>query len=383
MPIPEIHVQPIQSRSERKEFVLFPWKVYRGDPNWVPPLISDVMKMLDPHHHPFHEHAEVQCFLARRGGGGPGAGQVLGRIAAIVNRAHNEFQGERTGFFGFFDVLPDPRIPPFLLRAAADWLKERGMERMRGPANFSSNEEWGLLVDGFDRPPMVMMTYNPPAYAGYLEDFGLVKAKDLVAYYMEGDAPPERLTRLADRIEKSVNVRVRSLDKSRFREEVEKVREVYNSAWEKNWGFVPMTPAEIDHMAKELKPVFDPELILFAEVDGKPIGFAMALPDLNQALKKANGHLYPFGLVKMLLAARKIHALRVLTLGLVKEYRRKGIDTLMYLRLFQNGLKRGHRAGEFSWILEDNLPMRQALDNMGARVYKTYRLYDYPLNGSL
>ncbi len=381
MPLPDVQIEPVRSRADFKAFATFPWKVYKRDPNWVPPLIVDVLKMLDPAHHPFHEHAEVQCFLARRGSrrnGGP-SGEVVGRIAAIVNRAHNEIHEEKTGFFGFFETLPDPSVPPALLQTAAEWLRARGMERMRGPANFSSNEEWGLLIDGFDRPPMVMMTYNPREYARYLEDFGCIKAKDILAYYLESDTPPDRLLRVADRIVRETGVTIRSMDMKRFPEEVAIVREVYNAAWERNWGFVPMTEGEIAHMAKELKPVVDPELVLFAEVAGKPVGFAMALPDLNRALKKANGRLWPFGLVKMLIEAKRIHELRVLTLGLVPEYRKRGIDVLMYLRLFQNGTRRGYRAGEFSWVLEDNAAMRKPLENMGAHVYKTYRLYDYPL----
>ncbi len=380
-PLPDIQVEPARSRADLSAFVEFPWSVYRGDPHWVPPLRADVKKMLDPAHHPFHQHAQVQCFLARRGArsGGRPAGQVVGRIAAIVNRAHNEFHGEKTGFFGFFETLPDPTVPPFLFQAAAGWLKEQGMERMRGPASFSSNEEWSLLVDGFDRSPMVMMTYNPPAYASYLEDFGFRKAKDLVAYYLDNQTIPERLLRAADRLERESGVVIRTLNMKRFAEEVGRVREVYNSAWERNWGFVPMTEAEIEHMAKELKPAVDPDIFLFAEKDGRPVGFAMALPDLNRALQKANGRLFPFGLIKILIEAKKIHELRVLALGLVPEYRRKGIDALMYLRLFQNGVRRGYTAGEFSWILEDNQAMRRPMENLGARVYKTYRVYDYPL----
>jgi hypothetical protein len=380
MPLPEIEVAPVGSRGELKEFVTFPWKVYRGDSNWVPPLIQDAMKMLDPAHHPFHQHAEVQCFLARRKGGGRGKdGEVVGRIAAFVNRLHNEVHGERTGFFGFFETIADPSVPPFLFRAAAGWLKERGMERMRGPANFSSNEEWALLIDGFDRPPAVMMTYNPPEYARYIEDFGFAKAKDLVAYYLDDPNPPERIVRFSERLQRDGKIRVRTLDMKNYDREVERVREVYNQAWEANWGFVPMTEAEIDHMAKEMKPVVDPNLVLFAEADGRTVAFAMALPDLNQALRKANGRLFPFGLVRMLIESKKIHLLRVLTLGVIKEFRHQGVDSLLFLNLYRNGVNRGFTAGEFSWVLEDNVRIRRALEAIGAKVYKTYRLYDYPL----
>lgn len=380
MPIPDVRITPVTTRAEMTEFITLPWRVYRGDPNWVPPLISDVRKMLDPAKHPFHEHGEVQCFLARRGpSSGSDSGKVVGRIAAIVNRLHNEVHDEKTGFIGFFDTMPDAGIPPYLFRAAADWLQARGMERMRGPASFSSNEEWGLLVDGFERPPMVLMTYNPPAYARYFDDYGFEKVKDLVAYYMRADVPmPERLLRGVERTE-GPEVTIRSLDMKHYAREVERVREVYNAAWEKNWGFVPMTPAEIEHMAKELKPVVDPDLVLFAECEGKTVGFSLAVPDANRALKAANGKLFPFGLVRMLLAAKRITEVRVLTLGVIPEYRRRRIDMMLYLRLWQTGLRKGKTGGEFSWILEDNMLIRRSLDRLGAKVYKTYRLYDYPL----
>jgi GNAT superfamily N-acetyltransferase len=249
------------------------------------------------------------------------------------------------------------------------------MEVLRGPACFSSNEEWGLLVDGFDSPPRVMMPYNPPRYGAYLEQNGFTKAKDLVAYYLDDPDPPERIVRVAEKMAERKGVIVRTLDMRHFNREVEKIRRVYNRAWEKNWGFVPMTESEIEHMAKELKPVVKPDLVLIAEHGDEPVGFALALPDLNAALKHANGRLFPFGLFKILWHARKIRMLRVLTLGLVPEFRGTGIDQLLYLRIFEGGQKLGIVEGEFSWILEDNQPMRRALDKLGAQVYKTYRVY--------
>lgn len=380
MPIPDVRVAPVTTKAELKAFVTFPWTVYRDDPNWVPPLIGDTMKLFDPAKHPFHEHAEVRCFLARRGpSSGHEAGRVVGRIAAIINRLHNEFHREKTGFFGFFDSVPDPGIPPVLFRIAADWLRERGMDRMRGPASFSSNEEWGLLVDGFDRSPMVMMTYNPPAYARYLEDFGFLKAKDLLAYYMSSDTRmPDRLQRAAEKAE-GPPVTIRPIDMKHFMEEVGRIRDVYNSAWEKNWGFVPMTPAEIDHLARELKPVVDPDFLVFAECEGKTVGFSLVLPDANRALKAANGRLFPFGLLRMLIEAKRIREVRVLTLGVIPQYRRRRIDMMLYLYILQTAVRKGIIGGELSWILEDNLLIRRALERLGARVYKTYRLYDYQL----
>ncbi len=379
MPIPEVEIVPVESGPDVRRFVKFPWGVYRGDPNWVPPLIADTCRMLTPGRHPFHEHADVQCFIAERTGSARSGRGVVGRIAAIVNHLHNEVHGEKTGFFGFFETLPDPTVPPFLFEAAAAWLRAKGMEVMRGPASFSGNEEWGLLIDGFDRPPMVKMSYNPPEYAGYIESFGFRKVKDLVAYHLDNVEPPARIVRAAGRMARQAKVTVRTMDKKRFRSEVELIREIYNGAWEKNWGFVPMTKAEIEHMARELKPVVNPDLVVFAEAEGKPVGFAFALPDLNQALKKANGRLFPFGLIRMLIASRKIREVRVLTLGVLGEYRNRGVDSLMSLAMFRSGKEHGYTGGEFSWVLEDNRAMRRVLEHMGARVYKTYRLYDIPL----
>lgn len=380
MPLPDFTIAPLRGARDLEAFVRFPWQVYRGDPSWIPPLVSDVRKMLDRRRHPFHEHAEVEYFLARRRGDRAGqSGEVVGRVAAIVNHAHNQFHGERTGFFGFFEVIDDDAVAALLLQAAADWLALRGMERMRGPASFSSNEEFGLLVDGFDQSPMVMMPYNPERYVHHLEGHGLVAVKNLVAYYMTEETVPERLLRMLERVEQRNRITVRPLDKRRFGAEVELVRQIYNAAWERNWGFVPMTDAEIDHMARELKPVVDPDLVAFAEKDGRPIGFALALPDLNQALRRANGRLWPFGLPRMMLEMRRIRRLRVLTLGVLAEYRRLGADVLLYSHLYRRGIAKGYVAGEFSWILEDNEPMRKALDQIGARVYKTYRIYEQPL----
>lgn len=371
-----LQIERIDRNDKRalRAFVTFPWKVYAGDPHWVPPLIADEMKKLA--HHPFHEHATVEYFLARRDGA------IVGRIAAIENRLHNEVHEEQVGFFGFFEVLDDPEAGRALLGRVEAWTAERGLTHLRGPASFSSNEEWALLVDGFDSPPVVMMSYNPRRYLDLLDGAGYRKAKDMVAYFLDNPEPPERMVRAAEALARRRGVAVRPIDMKHFDRDVRKVREVYNRAWERNWGFVPMTEAEIDHMAKELRPVVKPDLILIAEKGEEPIGFAMALPDYNFAMKHAHGHLYPFGLLKLLWYARKIDMLRVLTLGLVPEHRATGIDQLFYLRLFQGGRKLGIVRGEFSWILEDNLAMRQALDKMGARVYKTYRIYEKEVSPS-
>ncbi|MCK4305233.1 MAG: N-acetyltransferase [Candidatus Eisenbacteria sp.] len=397
-----MRVDRVDGRQDLHRFVTFPWQVYRGDPNWVPPLIGGAKKMLTQH--PFLKHADVDYYLARRGG------QVVGRIAYILNHLHNQEHSERTAFFGFFEVLPEPgppssaatssssepttstasaseptshgasssdtEIATALLLQVQERARQAGMTVLRGPANFSSNEEWSLLIDGFDMPPAVMMTYNPPRYMTLLEGFGFTKAKDLVAYYLDNVDPPERIVRVAEKMAARKGVIVRPINKKRFAEDVGKIRIVYNKAWEKNWGFVPLTGAEIEHMAKELKPLVKPDLFLIAEKGDEPVGFALALPDFNAAVRHANGRLFPLGLLKILWHARRIDMLRVLTLGLIPEYRRTGIDQLFYLRLFQGGKRHGIKRGELSWILEDNVSMRQALEKFGCRVYKTYRVYE-------
>ncbi len=382
MPLPDVDISPVRTAADLDAFIQLPWRIYDGDPNWVPPLRGELRKLLDRKKHPFHQHADVEYFLARRrGASGSRPGEVVGRIAAIVNHAHNDFHEEKTGFFGFFESVPDQRVASLLLQSAEDWLRQHGQERMRGPASFSSNEEWGLLVDGFDSPPMVMMTYNPRTYVDLLEGHGLTKAKDLVAYWLTEEDVRTRVFRLAAAVRKRRRVDVRRLDMRRFRKEVEVVRDLYNQAWEKNWGFVPMTDAEIDQLAKDLKSVIDPSLVAFAEKDGRPIGFVLALPDATSGLQKADGRLFPFGFLHIRRGLRRAKHLRVLTLGVLRDFRNTGADILLYASLFEGAVERGIRSGELSWVLEDNEAMRKPLESIGARVYKTYRIYEQQLGG--
>ncbi|HEX6575315.1 MAG TPA: hypothetical protein VF042_10130 [Gemmatimonadaceae bacterium] len=286
--------------------------------------------------------------------------------------------GDRTGFFGLFETVKDRDVAFALFDAASVWLVKRGMETMRGPASFSLNEEAGLLVDGFDGSPVVMMTYNPRWYVDLVESYGFSKAKDLVAYFVRNVEPPEQMLRLADRLRERYKVTLRTLNKKRFADEVAAVQKIYNEAWEKNWGHIPMTEAELNYMAKQLKPVVEPSIVIFAEVAGELAGFGLALPDLNVPLKHMNGSLFPFGWAKALWYSRKIDTARVLTLGVLEKYRRAGIAELIQLELIMNARKKGIVNGEFSWILEDNHIMRTSLEKMGATVYRTYRMYDIP-----
>ncbi|MBD3336188.1 MAG: N-acetyltransferase [Candidatus Eisenbacteria bacterium] len=384
-----IHIRAVESSKDLHDFVTFPWRVYGDDPLWVPPLIGDEKKLLTPGKHPFYEHGSVQCFLAEAPDRS-GRPRPAGRIAAIRNRNHESFHEEAVGFFGFFEALPTSghlereglagvrpeEVTEALMDAARRWTRDQGLPVIRGPLNPSTNETCALLVEGFDDPPQIMMPYNPREYAGLLEGAGLRKAKDLLAYRADAALIPDSLIRRAETAAERTGVTVRSLVMKDLRAEVERVQDVYNAAWEKNWGFVPMTPAELDHMAAELKHIVEPDLVCFAEKEGRVIGFGLALPDYNQALRHANGRLFPFGLLKILWHKRDINRLRVLALGVLAEYRRMGIDQLMYLTLWRNGKRLNYREGEFSWVLEDNMPMRVAAERLGGAVYKTYRIYE-------
>jgi 8-amino-7-oxononanoate synthase len=363
--------------AELKAFIDVAWRVNRGDPAWVPPLRRNVKALLDRRRHPFHRHAEVAYFIARRDR------DVVGRVAAIVNRRHNEFHGDRTGFFGFFDATNDDDVAGSLFQAAEMWLRKRGLDRMVGPVNFSTNEECGVLVQGFDWSPAVMMPHNPRYYSELFERAGLSKAKDLLAYRLEnGDGPPARLTAGLHRVglDDRQGIRIRPLDLRRLSDEIQIIRRLYHAAWEKNWGFVPMTDDEFEHLARELRPVVDPGLCFIAENDrDEAVGFSIALPDVNQAIKTLNGRLFPFGFVRYLRSRRKIDNLRILTLGVDPRYRRRGIDAALYLRTWRTGQAKGYRTAEASWILEDNWPMRRAVERLGGRCVRTYRIYSHSL----
>lgn len=368
-----LSIEPVTSRRLLREFIGLPWRLYRGDPNWVPPLVSEERKLLDPSRgNPFFRRAEPALFLAR---GERGA--LRGRVAAIENRAHNAFHNDRVGFFGFFECENDPAVARALLDAARGWAKARGLDRLRGPVNPSTNDSCGTLVEGFDRPPVFMMTYNPPYHDGLLAACGLGKVMDLKAYYLSDRAMPiERLERLARRLVGKEDLRVRSVDLGRFREEVQTIRELYNRAWAPNWGFVPMSEEEFDYAAKGFRAVVVPDFLLIAESGGRPVGFTLALPDLNRAIRCANGRLFPFGWWKMWRALRRIRFARVLTLGIVPEHQAGGAGALLYYELLKRGNAMGYHEGEMSWVLETNTLMNRAMETMGGRVYKTYRIYE-------
>jgi len=370
-----IEIIPVTSKKQQREFIKFPWKIYKNDPYWVPPLIIDMKKMMNPRKHPFFEHSEVDFFLARK------AGTTVGRIAAIKNNRHIQVHNEPIGFFGFFESINEPEVASRLFDTAADWCRKKGLTALRGPANFSQNDTCGLLIDGFDSSPVIMMTYNPRYYIDLVEQYGFQKAMDLYAYYLASSKGfPERLVQIAKKIKQNSKITVRSINLKDFWNEVEKVKKVYNSAWSPNWGFVPLTENEIKHLAKELKPAVDPDIVYMAEDNGEPVGFSLAVPDLNQAIKAANGRLFPFGIFKILWRSRKVDGLRVIIMGVIPEYQKiRGIDAIFYWETFRRGTRKGYKWGEFSWILENNKMMNRAAQLMGAHVYKTYRMYQISL----
>jgi GNAT superfamily N-acetyltransferase len=371
-----LRVRAARERRDLKRFIDLPYRLHARDPLWVPPLRRDVETLLSRTKNPFFEHAEAEYFLAERNG------EVVGRIAAISNRLHNETHDDRVGFFGFFEAVNDQSVADALFKAAEEWCRARGHDVLRGPASFSVNDECGLLVDGFETPPALMMPHNPRYYIDLIERAGFAKAKDLWVYQggsEEGYVPvPERLARGTELIRQRQGLTLRPLNMKDFEGEVERIKELYNKAWEKNWGFVPMTEHEIDHLAEQFKPVVIPELVPMAEKDGKLVGFGIALPDLNVVFRKnRSGRLFPV-VLKLLwaLKMKRIRRARILLLGLLPEFRNKGIDAVLYHWIWTKSGERGIWWGEAGWILEDNPAMNAGLEKMTFRVYKTYRLYD-------
>jgi hypothetical protein len=374
-----IVIEPVTSRKGMTEFIKFGFKHYKDDPCWVPPFIEERLGYFDTKKNPLWQHARYQLFVARR------AGEMVGTVGAVVNDNHNKAHDELAGGWGFFESIDDQEVACALIQAAEDWCRLQGMTCIRGPLNFSTNDEVGLLIDGFDTPPVVMMTYNPPYYPRLIEGCGYRKAMDLYAWIWDIEQglaeAPEKLHRVASKAMEKQGLRVRKINWSNFDQEVEIIKAAYNAAWQKNWGFVPMTDAEIDHLAKTLKPMADPNLILIAETaEGKPAGVSIALPDLHQALRASGGgRMYPFGILRFLWHRRKIDQVRLLIMGMMEEYRGRGADAIFYLESAKQALAGGYKRLEGSWILESNVMMNQIIERLGGVRYKTYRIYEKSL----
>lgn len=370
----KITIQEVKTNKDLKAFLRFPWKIYRGDPHWVPPLLKEYAFHFSPKN-PFLHHAQIIPYVAVKNN------SLVGRIAAIIDQNYIDFQREKAGFFGFFESVDNIEVTRALLDQVKGFLRTKKLKTMMGPVNPSTNDECGLLIEGFDSSPVLMMPYNPPYYRKLLEGCGLQKAKDLYADLMVDDGSiPERLLRISNRITQRIpGLTIRPIELRKINEEVMRVKEVYNGAWQDNWGFVPLTDEEMNLMVKKMKPLVVPDLALFAEIGDETVGFALALPDYNFVFKKLNGRLDLLGLLKFLYYARKIDAIRVLLLGVKAEYRKRGIETLLYLEIFRRGQARGYQWGEMSWILEDNHLMQKGIEALGGKKYKTYRIYQSPL----
>jgi len=372
-----ILIKKVVSKKDLKKFILFPWKVYKDDQNWVPPLVMDFKEKLDKKKDPFFKHADMELFLAYKNN------EVHGRIAAIINRRHNQFHQEKVVFFGLYESFNDVEVAHALLDQVAEFGKERGMEIIRGPMNLSINDECAFLLEGFDSPPVIMMPYNPPYYLELMEKCGLYKAIDLYAFYMTKDhKTADKVQEIVEKIKKNTTVTLRIVNLKNLRKEVKKIKYIYNNAWEKNWGAVPWTDEEMAYLADKLKKLADPNLVILAEDKGKPIGFAFGLPNYNELIKKMNGRLTPFGILKFFLYKKKIKGMRAIVFGVLKEYRHIGISYLLYSELEKNAQKRGYEWCETSWQLEDNDAINNFTISIGGRVYKKYRIYEKKLNNT-
>jgi GNAT superfamily N-acetyltransferase len=368
-----LDVRPVASKRDLTAFIKLPWRLYRNDPLWVPPLISERRQFLDPARNPWFEHGEAQLFLAWR------EGRAVGRISAQVDRILNEFQGNDWGLFGFFECEDDPEAAGALLAAAERWLRARGRDRMVGPADFTLNDECGVLVEGFERPPIILTNWTKPYYPALLDGAGLVKAMDTLMWNLEiedRERVHPAIWKVAERVESKHGITVRPMRKRDLANEIDRFLEVYNAAWERNWGFSPLTEKEVRHYAKTLKPLLDEHWAFIAEKDGETVGAALTLPDYNQVLKRLNGRLLPFGWLKFLFYRRKIDRVRVFALGVKREWQHTGVAARFYELHFDSASATPQTGGEMGWILETNHSMNRAMEGMGGRVVRRYRMYE-------
>lgn len=369
-----IEVKPVQGFWDRRAFLQLPWKIYKDDPNWIPPLLCTHKGLVGFKKDAYYIRNKVQTFLARRNG------TVVGRIAAVLNQGHLDLYNDDRGFFGFFECENDPEAAHALFDAARAWLRERGIHNIRGPMNPSMNHEVGLLIDGFHDHPMFMMTYNPPYYANLIESYGFHKSQDMYAFVGYLDMLPGvvgKYTRIAEQIKERFGVKVRKMDESRFDEEVRMFMDVYNRSISNTWGYVPMSPEELDQEANGLKTLLVPDLALCAEIDGRPIGCLICLPDFNHSIKKIKGRLFPFGFITLLNTKKHFTSIRSVSANVLPEFQMMGIPLLLMQALLPAAKKWGINKAEFSWVLESNSYSRGSLEKAGTKREKTYRVYDF------
>ena len=371
-----VNVQPVTSRADLKKFVDFQYDHYRGNEVWIPPLRRDVYHVLDPKKNAFFEHGSIQSFLAR-----DSSGNVVGRIAAVVNGMHLKKYDDGNGFFGFFETVDNYDVAAALLDAAREWLRNRGLTGVRGPTNPSMNDTSGLLTQGFDREPSVLMPYNYPYYEDFLVRFGFERAMTMWAYYIHNKyTKVDKLKRGVEIVRRrNPGLNLRTLDMSRFKEEARNILHIYNDAWSNNWGHVPMTDAEFAQLAKELKQIVDPKIVFILEDEGRPVAFSISLPNVNQLLRHVkDGRLLPMGLPKMLTYAKfgGLYEARTPLMGVLREYQGRGLDAILNLAIIEEGPRNGYDASEMSWVLDNNMRLRNALESFGGVVDKQYAMFE-------
>ena len=371
----DLTIRPVASRRDQKQFLQLAWTLYRGDENWIPPLRRNLEELVGFRPHPFHDVADVRTWLAWRDG------QVCGRIAGIVNHVHNEKYSEKRGFFGFFESLDDQQVAHGLFDAVRQWLADQGISQLRGPVNPSLNYEVGLLIDGFDSPPTFMMTYNPPYYARLIESYGFGKTQDLYAFWGHVDmlsTLDKKLEFVVREATRRFDIRLRTLDRKRFQEDVQMFLHIYNASLEGTWGFTPLSPGEMEHMSGSLRHLIVPELTTAAEVDGRMVAASFGLLDYNPRIKLIDGRLFPFGFIRLLTRRKQIKRIRLISTNVLPEYQRWGLGVVLLARLVPIALRWGIEEAEFSWVLESNHLSFKSLKRGGAKLVKTYRVYDYP-----
>lgn len=369
-----VSISKVESKKDKKGFINFPHELYKSDSNYVPELYLNISEVLSKKKNPFFKHSEADLFIARDSNG-----KVIGRIAAILDNNYNAHHESNVGFFGFFDVIEDYSVASALLDKALAWGKAKGVDRVLGPTNFTTNDTAGMLVDGYESPPTVMMTYNKPYYNDFVSRYGFSKEMDLFAYYIPTQGVNEKSLRLASMLQERLlrkGITIRTATKKTKKSDIVKIKDVYLRAWEKNWGFVPPTEEEYNHLAEGLNLLLDLRYVYLAEDNGKLIGFGVALPDINEITKDFNkGKLLPFNIIKLLLRKSKVSLIRIILLGVLEDYRKLGIEAVFFANYIKAAKENNLRAGEASWILESNTMMVQAAEKLNGQKYKTYRIY--------
>lgn len=369
-----VTIRPVETRKELDAFIKLPFRLYAGEPNWVPPILADRRRFFDRSKNPFFEHGEAEYYLAWRGD------RIVGRITAQVDRNLHAFQDNRWGQFGFFDVEDDQEAATALVDAAEAWVRARGCDRLVGPFDFTTNDECGVLIEGFDRMPVILMNWTHRYYPRLLEGAGLVKAMDTLMWSLDvvdRDRVHPAIWEMAEKVQTEHGITCRHMRKRDLQAEVERFLEVYNEAWQRNWGFVPLSPAEVRHYAKQLRPLLDENWAMVAETaDGRVAGAALSLPDYNQVFKRMNGRLFPLGWAKFLYYKRKVDRVRVFALGVKKEFQHTGVAARFYQMHYDSAARTPQKVGETGWILETNKPMNRAMEGMGGEVVSRYRIFE-------